>query len=151
MTSWHTLTAIINFFIQEWSTTCLTFEEDPEPFGRIRDQNIVTMCREMNVSVISRASHTLYNPQKWVNNFLSTPNWDFKTNCIWRARRIIEKNGGKAPLTYRQFQNIIASVDPPPAPEDDISFQTIGRGYTPVEEDADERYSVPTLDELGKI
>lgn len=40
-------------------------------------------------------------------------------------------------------------VDPPAPPEDEINFHTIGRGYTPVEEDADERYSVPTLDELG--
>lgn len=83
--------------------------------------------------------------------------------------RIIEKNGGKAPLTYRQvinlfilnttrnitffkniqFQNIIASVDPPPPPEADITFETIGRGYTPIDDSVDDRFSVPTLEELG--
>ena len=51
---------------KEWSTTCLTFEEDPEPFGRVRDQNIITMCRELRVQVISKPSHTLYNPQAYV-------------------------------------------------------------------------------------
>lgn len=49
---------------QEWETTCLTFEEDPEPFGRVRDQNIISMCKDLNIEVITRASHTLYNPQK---------------------------------------------------------------------------------------
>lgn len=48
---------------KEWGTTCLTFEEDPEPFGRVRDQNIMTMCKEMGIEVISRSSHTLYHPQ----------------------------------------------------------------------------------------
>ena len=30
---------------QEWGTTYFTFEEDPEPFGRVRDQNIIAMCK----------------------------------------------------------------------------------------------------------
>jgi len=111
---------------KEWSTTCLTFEEDPEPFGRVRDQNIMTMCKEIGVEVITRASHTLYHPQT-----------------------IIAKNKGKAPLTYRQFQNIIATVDPPPSPEADITFEFIGRGYTPMDNEADDKYNVPTLEELG--
>lgn len=40
-------------------------------------------------------------------------------------------------------------MDPPPSPEADITFEVIGRGYTPMDEDADDRYSVPTLEELG--
>ena len=52
---------------KEWGTTCLTFEEDPEPFGRVRDQNIMTMCKEMGIEVISRSSHTLYHPQTQVS------------------------------------------------------------------------------------
>ena len=50
-----------------------------------------------------------------------------------------------------QFQNIIASVDPPPPPETDITFEVIGRGYTPIDDDMDDRYNVPTLEELGEI
>lgn len=46
---------------KEWKTTCLTFEEDPEPFGRIRDQNITAICKDMNIDVITAISHTLYN------------------------------------------------------------------------------------------
>lgn len=40
-------------------------------------------------------------------------------------------------------------MDPPPSPEADITFEVIGRGYTPMDEDVDDRYSVPTLEELG--
>jgi len=111
---------------KEWGTTCLTFEEDSEPFGSLRDQHIMTMCKEMGIEVISRFSHTLYHPQT-----------------------IIEKNRGRVPLTYRQFHNIIATVDPPPPPEPDITLQFIAGSYTPKNYEADDRYNVPTLKELG--
>ena len=50
-----------------------------------------------------------------------------------------------------QFQNIIATVDPPPSPEADITFEFIGRGYTPMDNEADDKYNVPTLEELGRF
>lgn len=45
-------------------------------------------------------------------------------------------------------------VDPPSPPEPDVTFDLIGRGYTPIEDDDGEggggdKYSVPTLEELG--
>lgn len=49
---------------KEWGTTALTFEEDPEPYGRVRDHNIMTKCREVGIKVISRVSHTLYKLDK---------------------------------------------------------------------------------------
>lgn len=49
---------------KEWHTTCLTFEEDPEPFSRVRDHNITSLCKELNISVISCVSHTLYKLEK---------------------------------------------------------------------------------------
>lgn len=69
---------------KEWGTTFLSFEEDPEPFGRVRDQNIAAICKELGIIVVQKVSHTLYYLQN-----------------------IIDRNGGKAPLTYHQFQ-----VDP---------------------------------------
>uniref|UniRef100_A0A182M8S0 Photolyase/cryptochrome alpha/beta domain-containing protein n=1 Tax=Anopheles culicifacies TaxID=139723 RepID=A0A182M8S0_9DIPT len=111
---------------KEWGTTCLTFEEDPEPFGRVRDHNISEMCKELGIEVISAASHTLYN-----------------------LERIIEKNGGRAPLTYHQFQAIIASMDAPPQPEASITLDVIGKSNTPQYDDHDDKYGVPTLEELG--
>ncbi|KAG6461010.1 hypothetical protein O3G_MSEX012372 [Manduca sexta] len=111
---------------REWGTTALTFEEDPEPYGRVRDHNIMSKCREVGITVISRVSHTLY-----------------------KLDNIIERNGGKAPLTYHQFQALIASMPPPPAAEPPISAQTLNGAATPVADDHDDRFGVPTLEELG--
>ncbi|KAL0850167.1 hypothetical protein ABMA28_012041 [Loxostege sticticalis] len=111
---------------REWGTTELTFEEDPEPYGRVRDHNIMSKCREVGITVISRVSHTLYKLDK-----------------------IIERNGGKAPLTYHQFQALIASMPPPPPAEPAISAQTLNGATTPVSDDHDDRFGVPTLEELG--
>lgn len=36
---------VLPSLFKEWGTTYFTFEEDPEPFGRVRDNNIVAMCR----------------------------------------------------------------------------------------------------------
>lgn len=111
---------------REWGTTALTFEEDPEPYGRVRDHNIMSKCREVGINVTSRVSHTLYKLDK-----------------------IIESNGGKAPLTYHQFQALIASMPPPPQAEAAISIQTLNGATTPVSSNHDDRFGVPTLDELG--
>lgn len=49
---------------KKWGTTCLSFEEDPEPFGKVRDRNIQQLCSEVGVDVIKIASHTLYTLEK---------------------------------------------------------------------------------------
>lgn len=56
---------------KEWGTTDLTFEEDPEPFGRVRDHNISALCKELGISVIQKVSHTLYKLDEWVRKYLS--------------------------------------------------------------------------------
>lgn len=52
--------------LQEWNVSLLSFEEDPEPFGRERDAAICALAQEAGVEVIIRTSHTLYPPQKYV-------------------------------------------------------------------------------------
>ncbi|KAK9722255.1 FAD binding domain of DNA photolyase [Popillia japonica] len=100
---------------KQWGTTILTFEEDPEPYGKVRDHNIATICKELNITVIQRVSHTLYYLQQ-----------------------IIDRNGGRAPLTYHQFLAIIACMNPPPMPEPPVTFQTLNGAVTPICEDHDE-------------
>lgn len=63
--------------------------------------------------------------------------------------RIIEKNGGRAPFTYHQFQAVIASLESPPPAEPTITMETVDNAKTPIDEDHDEKYGVPTLEELG--
>lgn len=110
---------------KEWGTTVLTFEEDPEPFGKVRDHNITALCNELGITVIQRVSHTLYHLEE-----------------------IIDRNGGKAPLTYNQFLAIIASMGPPPKPELPV-YGWLNGAHTPLTDDHDEKYGVPTLEELG--
>lgn len=71
-------------------------------------------------------------------------------NSIASRYRIIEKNGGKPPLTYHQFQSVVASMDPPESPVPTVTAACIGLAYTPLKEDHDDYYGVPTLEELGK-
>ncbi|KAG4065954.1 hypothetical protein HA402_006672 [Bradysia odoriphaga] len=111
---------------RQWGTTCLTFEEDPEPFGKVRDDNIAALCKESNITVIKTVSHTLY---------------DLET--------IIELNGGEAPLTYNQFQAIVASMEQPAAAVPTVTLEHLQTVFTPISEDHDEKYGVPTLYELG--
>ncbi|XP_023329370.1 cryptochrome-1 isoform X2 [Eurytemora carolleeae] len=117
---------VLPTLFKAWGTTYFTFEEDPEPFGRVRDQNIMAMCKEMGIVVTKEHSHTLYNLEK-----------------------IIYRNGGKAPLTYKTFQTIIESMDPPSKPVPTLTLLMLGTGITPLSDDHDEKYGVPTLEELG--
>ncbi|XP_071440353.1 cryptochrome-1-like isoform X2 [Hetaerina americana] len=111
---------------KEWGTTYLTFEEDPEPFGRVRDQNIIAMCTENGIEVCSKVSHTLY-----------------------KLEDIISKNAGKPPLTYHQFQKVVASMERPECAAPPITAPFVGSAFTPVFDDHDDKYGVPTLEELG--
>lgn len=55
------------------------------------------------------------------------------------------------PLTYKRFQSILSKMDPPKQPIENITAQSIGKCKTPLSEDHDEKYGVPTLEELGKF
>ncbi len=59
-------------------------------------------------------------------------------------------NGGEAPLTYNQFQAIISTMDAPIAAAPTVTLEHLMNVYTPISEDHDEKYGVPTLFELGK-
>lgn len=60
-------------------------------------------------------------------------------------------NGGEAPLTYNQFQAIIASMDSPVPAVPTVTLEHLKNVFTPISEDHDEKYGVPTLFELGEI
>lgn len=52
-------------------------------------------------------------------------------------------------MTYHQFQTIVSSMGPPPEPEETVTPTLLGSSYTPVSDDHDLKYGVPTLEELG--
>lgn len=47
--------------------TRLTFECDPEPYGKERDGAIIKLAQEFGVETIVRNSHTLYNLDRFVS------------------------------------------------------------------------------------
>ena len=60
------------FHVSGWKITYLSFEEDPEPFGRVRDENIKAMCKEMGVKTVTEKSHTLYDLDRFVFQIYSS-------------------------------------------------------------------------------
>uniref|UniRef100_A0A0L8IG34 Photolyase/cryptochrome alpha/beta domain-containing protein n=1 Tax=Octopus bimaculoides TaxID=37653 RepID=A0A0L8IG34_OCTBM len=111
---------------KEWNINTLSFEDDPEPFGKDRDNAICTLAREAGVEVIIRTCHTLYESQK-----------------------ILDLNGGRPPLTYNKFQKILENMKMPPKPLDIITASDWGNCQTPLSSDHDDKYGVPTLEDLG--
>ncbi|KAJ8373637.1 hypothetical protein SKAU_G00042170 [Synaphobranchus kaupii] len=111
---------------KEWKITRLSYEYDSEPFGKERDAAIRKLASEADVEVMVRISHTLYDLDK-----------------------IIELNGGQSPLTYKRFQTVISRMAAVETPAEAITSKVIGRCSTPVADDHDEKFGVPTLEELG--
>ncbi|KAM6136875.1 LOW QUALITY PROTEIN: cryptochrome-1 [Pterocles gutturalis] len=111
---------------KEWNITKLSIEYDSEPFGKERDAAIKKLASEAGVEVIVRISHTLYDLDK-----------------------IIELNGGQPPLTYKRFQTLISRMEPLEMPVETITPEVMEKCTTPVSDDHDEKYGVPSLEELG--
>ncbi|XP_019400340.1 PREDICTED: cryptochrome-1 isoform X1 [Crocodylus porosus] len=111
---------------KEWNITKLSIEYDSEPFGKERDAAIKKLASEAGVEVIVRISHTLYDLDK-----------------------IIELNGGQPPLTYKRFQTLISRMEPLEMPVETITAEVMEKCTTPVSDDHDEKYGVPSLEELG--
>ncbi|MEE6478177.1 hypothetical protein FKM82_011766 [Ascaphus truei] len=111
---------------KEWDISKLSIEYDSEPFGKERDAAIRKLASEAGVEVIVRISHTLYDLDK-----------------------IIELNGAQPPLTYKRFQTLISKMEPLEIPAETITAEVMEKCTTPVSDDHDEKYGVPSLEELG--
>uniref|UniRef100_A0AAQ4PYH3 Cryptochrome-1 n=1 Tax=Gasterosteus aculeatus aculeatus TaxID=481459 RepID=A0AAQ4PYH3_GASAC len=112
---------------KEWNTSRLSYEYDSEPFGKERDAAIRKLACEAGVEVTVRVSHTLYDPD-----------------------RIIELNGGQSPLTYKRFQTLIGRMESVEMPAESVADDVMGKCRTPMSEDHDDKFGVPSLEELGE-
>lgn len=65
--------------------------------------------------------------------------------------RIIELNGGQSPLTYKRFQTLISRMEAVEIPAETITADVMGSCTTPVSDDHDEKFGVPSLEELGQF
>ena len=89
-------TELLPRLIQEWKVTKLCFESDTEPYALLRDAAIKEQALAAGVAVHSPVSHTLYDPAE-----------------------LIQRAGGKPPLTMKSFEKLIAVMGDPPAPAAD--------------------------------
>lgn len=74
----------------------------------------------------------------------------FHIFCSVPFIRIIELNGGQSPLTYKRFQTLISRMDAVETPAETITAEIMGKCSTPISDDHDEKFGVPSLEELGK-
>lgn len=140
------------FVVQEWNISRLSYEYDSEPFGKERDAAIKKLASEAGVEVTVCISHTLYDLDKWVLlpvcallRRASNTSLSLSVLC-----RIIELNGGQSPLTYKRFQTLISRMDPVEVPAESITAEIMGKCTTPLSDDHDDKYGVPSLEELGE-
>ncbi|XP_036820398.1 cryptochrome-2-like isoform X1 [Oncorhynchus mykiss] len=84
------------------------------------------MAREFGVETHVRNSHTLY-----------------------KLARITEMNNDMPPLTFKCFQAIVHRLELPKKPLPTVTRQQMDCCQTGIAANHDERYGVPSLDELG--
>ncbi|XP_025414102.1 cryptochrome-1 [Sipha flava] len=80
----------------------LTFEQDCEHIGRVRDSKVVQFCQANGINCIEKVSHTLWNPKD-----------------------IIKENGGQPPFTFKQFQVIAKNIGLPPNPMMNVDWLSV--------------------------
>ncbi|XP_074647612.1 cryptochrome-1-like [Tubulanus polymorphus] len=114
---------ILKQLFEEWDITRLTFEQETEQMYRQRDNEVRRLCSDCGVECVEKTAHTLWDPWK-----------------------IIEVNGGKPPLTFAEFNDVVEMIGPPPKPVVDPDFSGIS---LPVPDDFDKRFVLPSLNDLG--
>lgn len=71
------------------------------------------------------------------------------TAGVFGITRIIELNGQKPPLTYKRFQAIISRMELPRKPVGSVTSPQMEGCRAEIQENHDETYGVPSLEELG--
>lgn len=54
---------IFTSLFSDWKVQRITFELDIEPYARERDEQISKIAHQLEVEVIQKVSHTLYNTE----------------------------------------------------------------------------------------
>ncbi|CAO2044998.1 unnamed protein product [Urochloa humidicola] len=105
--------------LKDWNIGKLCFESDTEPYALARDKKVTDFAMASGIEVFTPVSHTLFDPAE-----------------------IINKNGGRPPLTYQSFI-AIAGEPPEPVLEEYSELPPVG------DTGEYELLPVPMLEELG--
>ncbi|XP_072045831.1 cryptochrome-1-like [Amphiura filiformis] len=116
-------TEIFAKIIKEWEVTHVAFEQDPEPVWQERDTSVKDLCDKMNVEWKEAVSHTLWNPYE-----------------------VIDENGGKPPITFAGFQEIVQSMGQPERPTPTPDFRKVKLAVLP---NSQKLYGLPAFEKIG--
>jgi len=109
---------------KEWNVKKLTYEKDTEPYGVKRDTEIETLAEKFNIEVVTKTSHTLFEPQK-----------------------VVRANKGVTPTTYQKFCSVATSLGKPEKPVP--TLDKIPKECCVTSDLNEPKYNVPLLKELG--
>ena len=113
--------------LSKWGISRLSFEKDSEPFGVQRDAVVQHMAEEAGVEVLSKTSHTLYDPGQ-----------------------IVDANKGIVPMLFADFVRVVEEkVVGLPHPVKEVDKRLFGSCITPVAFDHQTTFGVPELNEVG--
>ena len=114
--------------IKKWNVKKITFESDTEPYSVSRDGEITELANHLGVQVVSKLSHTLFDPHK-----------------------IVKANKGVTPTTYQKFTTIVSGLGAPPKPVEALTKSNFPADCKIQEKSvlSDATYNVPNLKELG--
>ena len=103
---------------EKWNVKKLTFEKDTEPHSVKIDSEIETLAEKFNIEVVTKTSHTLFEPE-----------------------RIVSANKGVTPTTYQKFCSIATSLGKPEKPVE--TLEKIPKECLPTSDLNDSKYNVP--------
>ena len=113
--------------LSEWGVSRLSFETDSEPFGAQRDAVVRKIAEDAGIEVLSKTSHTLYEPGQ-----------------------ILHANQGVMPMLFEDFVRVVENSEINVAgPVKAVDKQLMGSCVTPVSIDHHVKFGVPGLGELG--
>ena len=111
----------------EWGVSRLSFETDNEPFAAQRDAVVRHLAEEAGVEVVSKTSHTLYEPGQ-----------------------ILRANQGITPMLFEDFVRVVEeNLLSLPSPVKEVDRRLFGCCVTPVAVDHNANFGVPELNEVG--
>jgi len=115
--------------LKRWDIKKLTFETDTEPYSVKRDEEIIKLAEEHKVDVVTKLSHTLFDPAE-----------------------ILKANKGATPMTYQKFLSVSSSIGDPPRPVETLSKSSFPMQCAVQDEKLldSKKYNVPALRDCVK-
>ena len=120
-------TMVLPELYKKWNVKKITFQGSQISCESMKhDEIIKVISQQHNVEAVSYFSHTLFDP-----------------------KQVISLNGGKVPLTYKEFRQLIPQLGKPMVPIPEPHPMSVCLKAVQPEVPQDPEHPIPTLKELG--